>query len=313
MRSFEFLAARGAPAGERVSMEEPQQAKKARGTSMEINAVSTAAAGVLPSFRKTACLICGSVKKVSQCNRAKWPTVPAPPPFLESSDLRKHAADVRAEKAAREAAPRVPVCVTQEWKCCKCGNGCHLCCRWECDACAKDEETARRFVSYHNEVDPDVSEDEYSRRGDPPFSDLKLASCVTCRKSVCHSCSTSCDTCDQAVCKRCRLRHTWCYMCRGTIENNDDFDIGPVDREEGVCGACWALGGTRCGCGRRAYDSDLGSDEQEDSDDDDFDGSEEEEQEEEEQEQGQQEQEHGQEEQQGQEQEQQEQQLDNKE
>lgn len=219
-----------------------------------------ASSGDAPS----ACTTCGlSSKELRPCNRLNWPTMPAPPSFLPSFTVLEKQAAIRAEKTAREAAPRVPVCTTTaERKCRKCAkqNGCHLCFRWECTACATDSDTSRRFEEYHNEVDPDVDEDEYCRRSPPPCSALKLSGCVTCGKSVCHQCSTNCGACVKAVCRGCRIRHTWCRMCRYAIEDNSDFYLGPIEREEGVCGACWHKGGTRCGCGSRAYDSDLGSD-----------------------------------------------------
>ena len=220
---------------------------------------------------QAACSKCGLVKSKESklCARATWPTVPAPPPFQETPNLRAYKAAVRAEKTAREAAPRVPVCVATERRCRECADGCRFCCKWECDACASDTETARRFEEYHEDVDPDVAEDEYGRKVASPYSALALSDCVTCGKSVCHSCSTNCARCTKAVCRRCPKRHTWCEQCRQAIDNGDDADIGPIDRKEGVCGACWRRGGTRCGCGQRAYDSDMEDDEgdEEDSDD----------------------------------------------
>ena len=58
------------------------------------------------------------------------------------------------------------------------------------------------------------------------------------------------------------MRHTWCDHCRYAIENNDDVAEARAS-DQGVCAACWGRRKHYCGCGHRSYDSDLGSDDNE--------------------------------------------------
>ena len=75
------------------------------------------------------------------------------------------------------------------------------------------------------------------------------------------------------------MKSTACERCRHTIDNNDDFDIGPVDLSK-ICGDCFYNGSAKtkleCGCGEPSYDSQANSDDDYCSDgcDDDVDHSE---------------------------------------
>lgn len=108
------------------------------------------------------------------------------------------------------------------------------------------------------ENDPSIWEDEYGDRGRCQYSALALLPCGNCMQLACAGCSQHCSLCGSPVCRRCPLRSTSCWSCRSTIDDNDDHDIGPVDRSAGVCNACWhGEEPVTCGCGELSFDPDA--------------------------------------------------------
>lgn len=203
----------------------------------------------------------GCGKPASACHRASWPTVPKPPPrgSVREEDEDEYYRLRDEEKARRLASARVPVCQARR-TCAACSGqpSCSGCKAWECAACAADAATPAAFAAEHEE-DPDVYEDDYGRREPPLYCALDMRPCATCRRPACARCRISCSGCAGAVCRHCRLRSTSCKSCQRTIDNEDEYDIGPVNRDEGLCDACWAAGmaegGVFCGCGEPAREA----------------------------------------------------------
>ena len=73
------------------------------------------------------------------------------------------------------------------------------------------------------------------------------------------------------MCYRCEehtlLKKYWCGDCREVLEKNDDFHIGPIDREGGICALCFGAKERFCGCGNPSYDPDASRDDLDDDSD----------------------------------------------
>ena len=205
-----------------------------------------------------ACTKCHAItgKKMNSCNRSDWPTVPLLPKYNEEDHgtYREYVTCVLEQNAAQQKAARVPVCKSMSQLCTPCARktGCQKCASYECSSCAADEMTVTLFQEYDEMMD-DPHEDCYGRRRKCLEQALNIHDCAMCSKSVCVSCNWVCSNCTKHLCYAHQRRHPWCEGCRFTIENNDDFDIGPIDREEYVCDSCWDCG-SQCGYGEPSYD-----------------------------------------------------------
>mmetsp|Transcript_56978 Transcript_56978/g.84809 ORF Transcript_56978/g.84809 Transcript_56978/m.84809 type:complete len:372 (+) Transcript_56978:390-1505(+) len=224
-------------------------------------------------FQIDMCARCGilgsldglAATKLQPCIRTKWPKIPVVPDWEAVKNNSKD--DDVAWREAVEKADMVRkvsgkvVCCNDDVLCMDCiiKEGCRACKKYECEDCKTDTESPKYFEEWHAN-DPDVYEDEYGRRGYCAYRALNVSRCLGCGGKICDNCGHQCEDCNRRACERCKEDlNTWCARCRFTIENNDDFDIGPIDRREYVCRECFYRRPQVCGCGEPSYDLAGGS------------------------------------------------------
>ena len=213
------------------------------------------------------------------CHRADWPTTPNPTKFTEGMDLSTYNKLVREEKDLRLSQTAISPCLSAVISRCNNAKSCRRCNRWECEACELDTVTPQTFEDYH-EIDPEEYEDEYGQRGPCEYLPLSLQKCMVCDKLVCAYCIEKCDgeDCINVACENvCQgFRDTFCDWCRSVVEENDQFDIGPVTLDK-KCRTCFnKVKVNYCGCGNRSryktFEGDQwGSEEEEEEENEDED------------------------------------------
>lgn len=198
------------------------------------------------------------------CSRTGWPRVPVLPLWDEATDDKESYQDSsRKWKKAWKLADKEReekgdvVCCNDDFFCKDCiiRKGCLFCKQYECGDCQEDTNTPTIFQKWHDEYPDADYEDEYGRRGNCPYQPLDVHRCWRCGRRACQSCGNKCQECNRRVCESCQGDlNTWCGSCRGIIENNDDYEIGPIDRTEYVCRECFDRELHFCGCGEPSYD-----------------------------------------------------------
>jgi len=214
-------------------------------------------------------------QQLKPCRRTGWPKIPVVPEWNEVTRDSEEGEKVTDWRRAWERADRerqeVP-CSIDDMLCedCRGRKGCQVCKEYECDPCQLDAETPKTFQKWHEKNPWPENEDEYGRRGECAFKSMNTSRCLGCGRRICQGCGTECQDCHRRACDGCKEDlNTWCSGCRGTIENNDDSAIGPIDREEYVCRPCFVRRPHYCGCGEPSYDPE----EPDDNGQEDFDAS----------------------------------------